>query len=952
MMAGASHAELLERLASAPRESLGDVVRQAGEPSHVISAAADEVERLAITDLAKAAMVSERLVWGSDQVAPSSARARARRARAQALAYSNRFEDALVVLREAVALADGAGDSMEGARVRMTTLHALARLGRYDEAIEAGETARGIFQEANERVLAARADINLGVSRRMSGHPTLALPHFDRARSNLAGQTILLAQLESNRAEALLDLGQFADAEAAFRTALDAFDSAGLTRASGIVEGNLGDLTSRQGRLQEALLHFERARRNLGDSDAPGDAARLEIEQAETLSAVGLGEEAIGAYERALPRVREHNLAWEEARGLLGLGRELARHHRDKAASEALRGAAHAFEQLGHAAGVGLVRVQEARLAGHSGDARTAESLLRAAIEMLCNRGPELVSARIELTLNLVALERLDDAEREGRLAVDGAASLSLGLLHAAALHALSLVYSRTERQAAAVTALRRAIVQIEAVRSRISADRVRASFHGGFAPVYSACLSAVLDQDLPGSMADAFEVAERASARSLLDLLDVGPGLDAVAPSSDPVEGELLSRLARERAALSAHHDRLFGDASRREGREHADQWKKAAVECERSVREIERRLASTSRFADVFAEPVGLSQLQSKLAPGVGLVQFVPEGDDLTVLAIDRDACHVRRRIASLARVGEMVGALYFQLFRVISRGPSLRDRAARFAADCERVLAQLQAILLGPLAPFVQAHPRLAVAPCSVLHAVPFHALIGAQGSARGGRCTSIVPSASVLSRLLDRAAKAAPSPHGGTVIIGVADELSPQAEREAAACAAAFRQARVILGKEATASSVREAIARARHIHIASHARFVPSDPLSSGIRLVDGWLTARDVFALDLRGATVVLSGCDSGRAIIDSSNEANGLVRAFLAAGASEMLMSLWPVHDEMTAQLMKTLYTFAGNGRPGHEPLSASLCRAQQEVRALEPHPALWAPFVRVGTP
>ena len=62
-------------------------------------------------------------------------------------------------------------------------------------------------------------------------------------------------------------------------------------------------------------------------------------------------------------------------------------------------------------------------------------------------------------------------------------------------------------------------------------------------------------------------------------------------------------------------------------------------------------------------------------------------------------------------------------------------------------------------------------------------------------------------------------------------------------------------------------------RARVIHIASHARFVRSDPLASGLRLADGWLTARDILNLRIGGATVVLSGCDTGRAVIASSDE-------------------------------------------------------------------------------
>ena len=276
-----------ERLAIGPVRDVLRELEHAPDPGRVIAALADHAEKLGISDLGRALTVTERLVDAADHLADAGVRARVRRARAQALAYSNRFEETLLVLAQAVVLADAAGLALEAATSRMTTLHALARLGRLDEAVQAGLLARQVFEAHGEPLLAARTDINLGVVLRMKDEPGSALEHFHNARERVSGYPLLAAQLENNAAEAMLDLNQFDAAIAAFGRALGFFRSAGVTRAQAIVEGNLADLASRRGQIQDALLHFENARANLG-TDAAGDVARLLAERAEALHSAGL----------------------------------------------------------------------------------------------------------------------------------------------------------------------------------------------------------------------------------------------------------------------------------------------------------------------------------------------------------------------------------------------------------------------------------------------------------------------------------------------------------------------------------------------------------------------------------------------------------------------------------------------------------------------------------------
>jgi CHAT domain-containing protein len=73
---------------------------------------------------------------------------------------------------------------------------------------------------------------------------------------------------------------------------------------------------------------------------------------------------------------------------------------------------------------------------------------------------------------------------------------------------------------------------------------------------------------------------------------------------------------------------------------------------------------------------------------------------------------------------------------------------------------------------------------------------------------------------------------------------------------------------------------------------------------------DGVLTAEEVAALNLDGTWLVtLSACETGMGEARSGEGVLGLRRAFLMAGAQNLLMTLWPVNDEATAHFMEDFY-------------------------------------------
>ena len=73
---------------------------------------------------------------------------------------------------------------------------------------------------------------------------------------------------------------------------------------------------------------------------------------------------------------------------------------------------------------------------------------------------------------------------------------------------------------------------------------------------------------------------------------------------------------------------------------------------------------------------------------------------------------------------------------------------------------------------------------------------------------------------------------------------------------------------------------------------------------------DGIVTAEEVGGLELKGTwLVVLSACETGTGQAKAGEGVMGLRRGFIQAGAQNLLMTLWPISDETTVQIMLDFY-------------------------------------------
>jgi CHAT domain-containing protein/tetratricopeptide (TPR) repeat protein len=176
-------------------------------------------------------------------------------------------------------------------------------------------------------------------------------------------------------------------------------------------------------------------------------------------------------------------------------------------------------------------------------------------------------------------------------------------------------------------------------------------------------------------------------------------------------------------------------------------------------------------------------------------------------------------------------------------------------------------------------------------------------------------------------------------------------------------------------------------RPRLIHMATHGFFLPDqsmapaqtcdahgrsrmsdDPLlraglafaganhagRTGAGAQDGILTAEEVLGLDLRKTElVVLSACETGLGRVVDGEGVYGLRRAFIAAGSGGLVMSLWSVADEATADLMVAFYqAMMRDGKPPAEAMHQAqlhMIEATKKTYGYAP-PVLWGAFIYQG--
>jgi CHAT domain-containing protein len=189
-------------------------------------------------------------------------------------------------------------------------------------------------------------------------------------------------------------------------------------------------------------------------------------------------------------------------------------------------------------------------------------------------------------------------------------------------------------------------------------------------------------------------------------------------------------------------------------------------------------------------------------------------------------------------------------------------------------------------------------------------------------------------------------------------GTKEQLSylEGAEKEAEAVAQLFN-APVLLNEQATERAIKQQIANARIVHLATHGLLDYGTPEDTGVRDFpgavalapgdgeDGLLTSAEIVEMNLKAELVVLSACDTGRGRIRSEGVI-GLSRSLISAGVPSVLVSLWAVDDAATTELMQEFYQQWQQNPDKAQALRQAMLTTKQK----HPDPRLWAAFTLIG--
>ena len=161
---------------------------------------------------------------------------------------------------------------------------------------------------------------------------------------------------------------------------------------------------------------------------------------------------------------------------------------------------------------------------------------------------------------------------------------------------------------------------------------------------------------------------------------------------------------------------------------------------------------------------------------------------------------------------------------------------------------------------------------------------------------------------------------------------------------------------LTGIHATKAEVMKRMSSVALIHIAAHGNertgeiaLSPNPGWSSKFPYrKDYILKMSDVQAANLRAHLVVLSCCHSGRGRVLKGEGVVGIARAFLAAGARSVLVTLWAIDDEATMVFMKSFYQHLKEGKSASAAVKQSIKFLRESEQFYEMK--YWAPFQLIG--
>jgi CHAT domain-containing protein/predicted negative regulator of RcsB-dependent stress response len=479
----------------------------------------------------------------------------------------------------------------------------------------------------------------------------------------------------------------------------------------------------------------------------------------------------------------------------------------------------------------------------------------------------------------------------------------------------------------------------IEKIRGSLTIDEFKSSYFRNKREVYDRLINVLLKMD---KTAEAFQVSEQARSRAFYDILSgrrisfrgASPGDLTLLEQTKRAEIEKLYKLLQkpESSGSTNNGNRQI------EIREIREALVEVQTEYEDIIQKI--KLENPEYRELIAAKPVHLETLQKKIDKSTAIITYWISDDELIIWMITNSS--VLRKSVSIRKTD--VALLVEKTRRAIS---------SNIQKETSSGLRELHSLLLAPVENDLKNFRNLVIIPNGFLHFIPFQALMNSKDEYLVEKYNlAYSPSASVYALCNDKIV------NNGSRFIGMAladvqvgnNVGLPGTEEELKKILPLFPDKVSAFGKESTETFAKKSAGAFNFVHFATHGIYNYRQPLYSFLLFPpteddDGRLNVFEVFEMNINSKLVTLSACETGLGNLDQGDELIGLSRAFLYAGSSAVIVSLWSVADYPTSILMSNFYKYIKD-----HSLQEALTLAQRDVIKLYPQPLYWAPFILIG--
>ncbi|MHC9540214.1 MAG: CHAT domain-containing protein [Vulcanimicrobiota bacterium] len=450
----------------------------------------------------------------------------------------------------------------------------------------------------------------------------------------------------------------------------------------------------------------------------------------------------------------------------------------------------------------------------------------------------------------------------------------------------------------------------------------------------------------------EAYLYVEGSRSRALLDMLTRG-GVNItkdVPPAYLDEVKKLYADMRRKRAIIE-------NEAVKSKDRSGNALIKERLAELEKlkqSYNELMRKIGlSNNEYVELKSvKPCRLADIQKLIPDGAVMLEYFIGKESAFLFVIDRNDF----KIHDLKIDGEKLDEEKLLDLVVEARQSIMENTEAPDVT--KKILAQLYSILVEPAKSEIEGKKMLIVVPHRWLQVIPFTALVDGSGAYLINRYQVVQePSASAMKLCIEKKRsvqkRSGRKRFTGFALGNIAIEKDgekysplPGTINEVDSVAQLYDDKELFKNEAMTVGNLKAQAAKTLYLHIATHGVIDSSNPAFSRLIMADDVLSVKDIFNIPVTTDFVTLSACKTGLGSLTEGDELIGLSRAFFYAGTPSLMVSMWSVSDESTAEFMKEFYKSLVKGSTKAE----ALRDAELALMKKYPAPFYWAPFVLMG--